>query len=159
MSEILLPIPGHFDITNPPGFGLFNSKPRILFDAATDELMHWTFRMPADYGSALTAKIQYAMASATSGNVIMAVEVMALSDGDAAAVDSDSYDTANTSAATAVPGTAGYIDEISITLTNADGVAAGDWAAIKLSRDANNASDTAAGDLELLAVSLTYTAA
>lgn len=159
MSSILLPIPGHFDDTNPPGLGYFNSKPRVLFNDTTDEIMHWTFRMPSDYSSALAIKLQYSMASATTGNVVLACEVMAVTDADAAAVDADSYDTVNTSAATAVPGTAGYMDEISITLTNADSVAAGDWVAIKLSRDANHASDTATGDLELIAVSLEYTAA
>jgi len=159
MSTIQLSIPGNFDSATPPGLSYFNSKPRVLFDDTTDEHMHWTFRMPSDYSSALTAKIQYSMASATTNNLILAVEVMAVSDGDAAAIDADSYDTVNTSAATAVPGTAGYMDEISITLTNADSVAAGDWVAIRLSRDANNAGDTTVGDAEIVAMSLEYTAA
>lgn len=157
-GTIILPIaPGNFDATNTPGFAKFNSKPRILFDDTTDEIVHWTFRMPANYSSAPVIKVQYSMASATTGNVVVACEVMAVSDGDAAAVDSDSYDTINTSSATAVPGTAGYLDEISLSLTNADSVAAGDWVALKFRRDADNASDTASGDLEMVAASLEYT--
>lgn len=156
-ASILLPIPPIFDNTAPAGLGFFNSKPRILFDDTTDEIIHWTLRMPQNYASAPVLKLQYSMASATTGNVIVACQVMAVSDGDAAAVDTDSYDTVNTSAATAVPATAGYMDEISLTLTNADSLAAGDFAALKMSRDANNASDTATGDLELVAASLEYT--
>ena len=85
----------------------------------------------------------------------MAVEVMAVTDGED--VDTDSFDTANASAETTVPGTAGLMDEISITLTNADSLAAGDYVAVRLSRDADNAGDDASGDLELWAFSLEYT--
>jgi hypothetical protein len=148
---------GTHDASNPAGRDYFNSKPRLTFADAADETHHYTFRMPENYASGLTLKAQYSMESATSGNVILAAQVMAVSDGDSAAVDTDSYDTANTSSATAVPGTAGYIDEISLTLSNADSVAAGDWVAIKIFRDADNASDTATGDLELIALSLEYT--
>ena len=156
---IPLSIPGNFDATSPPGLSFFNSKPQVLFDAAADEIMHWTLRMPGDYASGPVLKLQYKMASATTGDVIIQAALMAVSDGDAADVDTDSYDTANSSATTTVPGTAGYLDEISITLTTADSVAAGDWVALKVNRDADNASDTAAGDLELISATLQYTTA
>lgn len=156
-GTILLPLLGGFDATNPPSIELFNSKLRLLFDATTDEIIHKTFRMPQNYASGLILKAQYSMVSATSGNVAISCEVMAVSDGDAAAVDSDSYDTINTGAATAVPATAGYMDEISLTLTNADSAAAGDWIALKIRRDADHANDTATGDLELIAISIEYT--
>lgn len=155
-GTIKLPIPGNFDSTNPPGFSRFNSKPQLLFDDTTDEIIHWTMRLPANYASAPVLKLQYKMASATTGNVVVACAIMAVSDGDAANVDTDSYDTVNTSAATAVPAVAGYLDEISLTLTNFDSGVAGDFLAIKFSRDANNASDTATGDLELIAATLEY---
>jgi len=159
-ATVLLPLLGaSLDETNPPGVTWTNQRPKLLFDAATDEIAYWTFRLPADYSSALTLKFQYSMASATSGNVIIACQVMAVTDADAQDMDTDSYDTVNTSAATAVPGTAGYLDEISLTLTNADSAAAGDYVAVKVSRDANNASDTATGDLELWAASIEYTTA
>jgi len=145
------------DATNPPGKSYFNSKPQWLFDDTTDEILHWTFRMPENYASGLTLKCQYKMASATTNEVIVACEVMAVSDGDAQDVDADSYDTANTSSAATVPGTAGYLDEVSLTLTNADSVAAGDFTAIKFRRDADNVGDDATGDMELIALSLEYT--
>lgn len=156
-GTIILPIPGHYDATNPPGLEFFNSKPRVLFNDTTPETMHWTFRMPADFASGLIAKAQYTMFSATSGLVEFEASAMAVTDGDAAAVDTDNYDTVNTGSAT-VPATAGHMDEISITMTNADSVAAGDWVAFRLARDADDATnDTATGDLELIAVSLQYT--
>lgn len=158
-GTILLPILGcSFDATNPPGVDYAQSRPKLLFDDTTPESVIWVFRMPQDYASGLTAKIQYSMASATSNNVEFEVSVMAVSDGDSQDLDADSFDTVNSGSAT-VPGTAGYLDEISITLTNADSVAAGDWVAIKLARDADDGTnDTATGDAEVWTFSLEYTA-
>lgn len=157
-GTILLAIEGgSHDDSVPAGRDWFNSLPRLRFDDAVDEIHHYTFRMPENFASALVLKAFYAMSSATSGNVILATEVMAFSDGDAADITAESYDTVNTSSATAVPGTAGHPDEISLTLSNDDSVGAGDWVAIRFRRDANNGSDTATGDLELYALSLEYT--
>ncbi len=159
-ATIMLPIPpAGLDASNPPAVEWENSRPQILFDDTTPETCYWTFRMPDNYGSSPVAKVQYKMASATTGTVEYEVSVMAVSDGDAASVDTDSYDTTNSGSAT-VPGTAGYLDEISISLANVDSVAAGDFVAVKLSRDADDgANDTATGDAEVIAVSIEYTSA
>lgn len=130
---------------------------QLAFDASTEEQCMWSFRMPADYLSAPVLKVHYKMASATSGNVIIESRVAAVSDGDAQDVDAKGFGTANTSSATAVPGTAGHLDEISLTLTNADSVAAGDFVVLYLNRDAANGSDTATGDMEIVAATLQYT--
>lgn len=156
-GTIILPLPGKFDDTNPPGIIYTNNAPKVLFDASTSETMYWTFRMPANYASAPLLKLQYAMASATSGAVEFECSIMAVSDGDTSNIDTDSYDTVNTQTAT-VPGTAGYLDELSITLNNDDSLAANDYVRIKLTRDADDATnDTAAGDCEVLAVTMEYT--
>jgi len=129
---------------------------RLLFDDTTVEHAVWQFRMPDDYGGNLVAKIQYTMASATSDKVDFEVSVMAVSGGDAQDLDANSYDTANAANAT-VPGTAGYLGELTITLTNDDDVAAGDYVRIKLERDADDATDdTATGDCEVRNVVLEY---
>lgn len=130
---------------------------QALFDAGTKEQCMWSFRMPPDYASAPVLKVQYKMVSATSGNVVIEGRIAAVSDGDATDVDAKAFGTANTSAATAVPATAGHLDEISLTMTNADSVAAGDFVIVYLARDAANASDTATGDMEVVAAALTYT--
>jgi len=136
-------------------------KPFFLqaaFDAGTDEMLHWSFRMPANYASAPVLKVLFKMASATSGNVIIEGRVVAITPGDATDLDADAFATTNTSSATAVPATtAGKIGEISLALTNEDSAAAGDFVIIYLRRDADNGSDTATGDMEVVAVSLDYT--
>ncbi len=97
------------------------------------------------------------MASATSGGIAFDVQVMAVSDGDAQDVDADTYATVNSGTVASVPGTAGYLDEVSITLSNDDSVAAGDFVVIRVARDVADAADTAAGDLELIGFTLEYT--
>jgi len=128
---------------------------RLLFDDTTVEHAVWQFKMPDDYGGNLVAKIQYTMASATSGKVDFEVSVMAVSGGDAQDLDADSYDTVNAGNAT-VPGTAGYLGELTITLTNDDDVAAGDYVRVKLEDVRSSNPDKATGDCEVRNVVLEY---
>jgi hypothetical protein len=77
----------------------------------------------------------------------------AITPGDALDTDATtSFDTTNASAATAIPATAGYIFEVSITMTNRDGAAAGDYFRLQLERNSNSASDTVATDVGVYAV-------
>lgn len=126
-----------------------------LFDAATDEHIVCSFTMPQDYVSAPVLKVQFKMTSATSGSVVWVCQVMAVTPGDATDLDAEVFAAAN-SVTEAVPATAGYLDEASITLTNADSVAAGDRVTLLLFRDANNAADDAAGDAEFVGADLRY---
>lgn len=127
---------------------------RLLFDAASSECAIWIFSMPADYLSAPVFKAKYSMTSATSGSFNLDVSVMAVTPGDSADVNTDSYDTANNCDDGTVPGTAGFLDEISCTLTNLDSVAANDLVRLKVCRDIG---DTATGDAELIYATLQYT--
>lgn len=131
---------------------------QLGFDASVEEQCFWSFRMPADYASAPVLKVQFKMATATTGGVAWEGRLAAVSDGDATDVDAKGLAAANTATAT-VPGTAGHLDEVSITLTNADSVAGGDFVTVYLARDVGHASDTATGDAEVVAVALTYTTA
>ncbi len=124
-----------------------------LFDASVDEHIMWTFVMPNNYASAPVLKVYYKATSATSGTVVFGAALMALTDGDAVDADADSHDTANVGTGT-VPGTAGHIDIQSITMTNADSVAAGDWVQLVLFRDIS--ADSVSGDLEVPVVELQY---
>lgn len=127
------------------------------FDASTEEWLTFQFRMPDDYASAPVAKIQWKATSATSGGVVWGVQLAAVTSGDTVALNSaKAFATVNTTTGTA-PGTAGYLLESSITLTNDDGVAAGDFVAMRVSRVAANGSDTATGDAEVVMVGLSYT--
>lgn len=148
------PLAAEFPSSNYPALTLVNRRPVLAFDAGTDETAYWTGIAPQGLTGAITVVITYIMASATSGNIYWQAALEAVTDGDSTDLDAGtSFDTAN-SGNGAVPGTAGYIDQISITMTNADGLAAADYFRLSVNRDADNASDTATGDAYLLAVEL-----
>lgn len=125
------------------------------FDSATDEHIQWTFRMPQDYASAPVAKLLWYTA-ATSGNAVWGCRVSAVTPATESTI-AQAFDTANTTT-TAAGGTANYLVETSITLTNADSLAANDMVVVQLYRDADNASDTInSNDCMAVAFSIEYT--
>lgn len=130
---------------------------QAAYDAATKEQLTWSFRMPANYASGPTLKVTYKMASATTGGVVIEGRVAAISPGDATDADAKGFGSANTSSTSTVPGTAGYEAEISLTLSNADSLAAGDHVVIYLARDPAAGGDTATGDMEVVGVNLDFT--
>lgn len=149
---ILTPEGAHYPATNFPALLLSNRRPVLAFDASTSETAYWTFVAPQGITGTLTAVISYAMASATTGGVAFAVALEAISSGDALDTDAaTSFDSVNTGTDAAVPGTAGYMEQISITLTNADSIAAGDLVRVSVARAVANGADTATGDCYLIA--------
>jgi hypothetical protein len=72
-------------------------------------------------------------------------EVEAVTPDNSESGTSDSFATVNSEDNTAVPGTAGQEFTVAVTLTNNDGVVAGDMVRVRVTRDA--VSDTATGDL------------
>lgn len=157
---VFKPGDAEYPSTNFPQYMNIHSTERIpvlAFDASTDESAIWTAIAPQGWTGTITAVITYVMASATSGAVGLQVSVEAITDGDATDIDgATSYDTVNNSASTTVPGTAGYIDQISITLTNNDSSAAGDLLRFKLNRDADGSAitDSATGDLYFISMEI-----
>jgi hypothetical protein len=131
---------------------------QAAFDAATDEMLYWTFRMPDDYASGPLLKGQYGMASATTGAVRFEGRIAAITPGDATDKDAKALATTN-SVGDTVAATAGYVKEFSITLTNADSLAPGDWVTVMLRRDADGTTgtDDATGDCEVGNAALVYT--
>lgn len=153
---ILTPYSAEFPATNFPQLKLdAQRRPVLAFDATTGETAYWTLVAPQGLSGALTAVVHYKMASATSGGVAFDVAVEAVTDGDAVDLDAGtSFDSVNGGNDASVPGTAGYKGEVSIALTNADSIAAGDLVRISLARDVADGNDTATGDCEVLAVEL-----
>jgi hypothetical protein len=146
----------HYPSANYPQLTQINQRPVLAFDASTDETAYWTDIAPQGYTGTITALVSYCMASATSGAVYFQAALEAITAGDSTDLDATtSFDTANSGNGT-VPGTAGYMQQISITCTNADSFAAGDYYRLSLNRDADNGSDTATGDAYVLAVELRY---
>lgn len=126
------------------------------FDASNDEWLVWHFVMPADYSSSPVMKVNYKMASATANDVMIDGRLAAITSGDSTDGDAKAFGSANTTTQT-VAGTAGYEKTISLTLTNADSVAAGDDVSAYLARVGSNGSDTATGDMEVTMVWIEYT--
>lgn len=153
---IFYPYAAEFPTSNFPELRQINDRPVLAFDAATDETTRWTFIAPQGLTGTITLIVTYIMASATTGAVRFQGQLEAVTDGDATDLDATtSFDTANSAGAT-VPGTAGHIDQLSLTLTNADSIAAGDYVRLSLNRDADGTSgtDDATGDCYVLAVEL-----
>jgi len=141
--------------TNTPPYFL-----QLQFDATTDESAMWQLQMPGDYASGPVLDVLYKAASATTGAFRFEGRLAAITSGDATDADAKAFATTN-SAGDTVPGTAGHVGDFSITLTNADSVAAGDFVVVQLRRDANGTTgtDDATGDAEVISVRLSYTTA
>lgn len=137
-----------------PNRAVVQNREYLAFDDTTVEgARSRPFAMPAAYTGSGTLKvdIHYIMASATANKVDWEVSVEAVTPADAVDLDAgESFDTLNAANDT-VPGTAGHLGVVTITLTNKDSVAAGDMVRLKLERDADDGSDdTAAGDARFL---------
>lgn len=155
-ATILLSIPaGGYDATNPPALLFEDNQWALVFDDGTDEICYWSFRMPENYASALVLKCIYKMDSATTAEVMIRAAIRATADGEDPA--SSAFDTDNISAEITVPATAELLDTISLTMTNADSIAANEHCTLRFARDANNVGDDASGDMKVVAVSLEYT--
>ncbi len=125
------------------------------FDPTTNESTIFPGVLPRHYGNGgVTVYIHYAMSSATSGNVDWDAAFERIGD-QQQDIDSDGFAAVNSVDNTTVPGTSGLVDIVNITFTDGadmDSVAVGEGFRLKVTRDA--ASDTAAGDAELLFVEL-----
>jgi hypothetical protein len=154
----LTPYAAEFPTSNFPQLTTSNARPVLGFDASTAETCYWTIKIPQGFTGTMTAIVQYIMASATSGKVDFIGALEAVTDNDATDLDAGtSFDTGNAITAPTVPGTAGYIDEFTITMTNQDSAAVGDYARFSLQRDATDATnDTATGDCQVLSVELRF---
>jgi hypothetical protein len=132
---------------------------QLAYDATADESAMWSFYMPGDYASAPVLDVLYKMTSATSGSVRFEGRLAAVTDGDTTDADAKAFATTNSAGDTVPATTAGKIGGFSITLTNADSLAAGDFVIVQLRRDADGTTgtDDATGDCEVVAVRLSYT--
>lgn len=132
-----------------------------LFDGSTKNWLTWAFRMPQDYASGPVLKIIYKATSATTGTIVFEGRLAAYTPGtDTTDFDAKAYGSANTTGANTVPATtAGKLAEVSLTLTNADSVAAGDMVVLTLARAPADANDTVTSGIEVTAVALEYTTA
>jgi hypothetical protein len=147
-----------FPASNFPEVGIDATTGHMVwaFDAATDETVYLPGVAPQGLTGTLTIEVFYRMASANTGSVRAECTVEAITPGDALDTDASTSFAASNSGGEAVPGTAGYVESFTITLTNADSIAAGDMFRLAFSRDANGdtGTDDATGDLQVLRIEL-----
>ena len=142
----LTPESAHFPSTNFPALSSVNARPVLAYDAATQETAYWTIVAPQGLTGALSAIIHVFGNAAGTNATYWEVAVEAVTPGDAVDLDSaTSFDTVNGGNA-ATLATQGHQTSVSITLTNADSIAAGDYVRISLARDVADANDTFAAD-------------
>lgn len=127
----------------------------LLADQSTDQHWMWTFVLPGDWVSGGTLRFKWG-AKVTTGNVIWKAAQSSATDSSTDMDTSSVFDTVVTTAATAVPGTVGQVKELTLTLTGT-GMAANREMIVMIGRDADNASDTAAGDATLDSLIFEYT--
>jgi hypothetical protein len=125
------------------------------FDASADESAIFTGVMPQHYaGGSIVVYLHVTFSSATSGNADFEVAFERI--GTTQDTDADSFAAAK-AVNVAANGTNGIPTIASITFSQAeaDGIVAGEYFRVKVTRDADDATnDTASGDAELLAVEL-----
>lgn len=129
----------------------------LAFDAAADEAAFWKF-VAGNYGSGnLTLNIYWYADTASSGDVIFDAQITAITaNTDTTDVETDTLATANSVTDTHLGTTGQRVHLATIAISNLDSIAADDLVFIRLNRDANNASDTMAGDCIVLLLELTY---
>lgn len=131
----------------------------LAFDGgSTDETVYWQTRLP-NYGSGnLTLKIMWYADNASSGNVVFGAAIAAITPNtDTQDIETKAFATASTVQDAHLGTTAQRLHECSITISNLDSVAADDWVAIQLYRDASDTvNDTLSNDALVVDVELSY---
>jgi len=151
---ILSPLSAEFPSSNFPALTVINARPALAYDAATQETAYWTFVAPQGLSGALSCVLTLIGNAAGTNSTYWEVAVEAVTSADAVDLDSaTSFDTVNTGNV-AMPATQGHMVQLSITLTNADSIAAGDYVRVSIARDADNGSDNFAADAYLLAAEI-----
>jgi hypothetical protein len=129
----------------------------LAYDAATDEAAFWGFRAVNYASGSLTVHIDWYADTATSGDVVWEVQLAAITpDSDSQDVETKALATLNNVTDSHLTGTGQRLHRAAVTLSNTDSLAADDDVWIRVARDANNASDTMAGDALLVKVGVTY---
>ena len=121
---------------------------------AVIESAWWVFRLPADYASGGTLKIQW-MANATANAVKWQVEVGAITPDDVDTPLEHALAAAATVTTSVNATEARRLTESSVTLTM-DSAVAGELVKLVLFRDPADAADTATVDAEMVSCSLEY---
>ena len=159
-DTLLIFVPNHNEppSSNNATLDLRNQHPVLDFDATTNESAVFSAIMSRSYASSgLTVYIHYAMSTATADDIDWDAAFERIGD-QQQNLDADGFAAVQSVDNTAVPGTSGLVDIVSIAFTDGaqmDSIAVGEGFRLKVTRDAAN--DTAAGDAELVFVEIKET--
>lgn len=120
---------------------------------------NWQF-CAENYGSGdPVIKIQWYADTSSSGTVVWQARILAITpNADTTDIETDTYATANFVQDTHLQTTGQRLHECSITLTNKDSLAAGDWVLLEIARDGDDtfATDDLIGAVLLVGASVSY---
>jgi hypothetical protein len=137
--------------SSPATWDTRNGRGLLDFDPDADEFAIFESTLPAGYaGGGITVQIKFSMTSAVADDVVICAAIER-NDDEGLDTDSDSF-ASDVCVTVAAPTTTGQVQYASIDLDHGsemDSLAAGEFFRLRISRDANNGSDDAAGDLEL----------
>jgi hypothetical protein len=155
---VFTPLHNEPPAANAATIDLRNQHPVLDFDTTTGEIAIFRSIMPRSYAgtTGVTVYVTWAASTATSGTIGWLVGFERV--GVALDIDADSFAADNTITAATVNATSGIPTTTNITFTDGadmDSIAVGEVFRLKITRDV--ASDTAAGDAELLAVEIKET--
>ncbi len=130
----------------------------LSFDAAATEAAQVTVPYVPAYGSGnLTVKVLWYGDSATSGDVVWGASIAALTpETDSQDIETDAWATENTVTDSHLGTTAQRLHTASITVSNLDSIATGDYLALRVRRIGGNGSDTMTGDAQVVGVVVEY---
>lgn len=133
--------------------------PCLDFDGgSTDEGTYFYFRA-VSYGSGnLTVKIDWYADTASSGDVVFGAQLACVTPNtDSQDIETKAFGSANTVTDSHLGTTNQRLHQCSITLSNTDSIAAGDWCCLFLYRDASDTgTDTMTGDASVTMVTVEY---
>lgn len=129
----------------------------LAFDASTEETVY--FQFPAlSYGSGnLTIRIQWYADTASSGGVVFGCSLQALTPNtDTQDIETDAFATETTGSDTHLGTTGQRLHEMTVTVSNLDSLAVGDWCTLRLARKVSDGSDDMTGDCLVTEVIVEY---
>lgn len=129
--------------------------PCLDYDASSIEAAFFVFRA-LNYGSGnITIDIDWYADTGSSGNITWGAQIACITpDTDTQDIETDSLATANTVSDTHLGTTNQRLHRATITLSNLDSIANGDWCILRIYRDTSG--NTLAGDASLVGLTISY---
>lgn len=129
----------------------------LAFDASTEEACYFPFAA-INYGSGnLTIRIKWYADTASANGITFGASLAAITPNtDTQDIETKAFATENTASDTHLGTTGQRLHEFTITVSNLDSVAAGDWCVLKLARKVADAGDTMTGDCQVVEVDIEY---